>query len=190
MHRGGAVSGIAHPQFKHGRHSKYLPVRLAERYQEALADPELLTMRHELALVDARLAELLERINHADSEQLWARARTALANYLAAQQSRDETGSQQALQALEQALNGGAEDYAAWNAIHEVIEQRRRLTESERKRLVEMQQMLSTEQAMVLLAAVVDTVRRHVTDRTALAAISADLGRLVAHRALDAPRAG
>jgi len=33
------------------------------------------------------------------------------------------------------------------------------------KRLVEMHQMLTTEEAMTLLAAVVDTIRRHVVDR-------------------------
>jgi hypothetical protein len=176
MHRGNAVSGIAHPQFKTGRHSKHLPVRLAAQYQEALADGDLLALRDELALLDTRLNELLERVDSADSEQRWKRARKALADYLGA----DGAQQQVALQTLEDTMESGAADYAIWTAIQDVIEQRRRVADSERKRLEAMQQMMTTEQAMTLLAAVTDTIRRHVVDRPILAAISADFGRLVA----------
>ena len=53
------------------------------------------------------------------------------------------------------------------------------VADSERKRLESMRQMLTTEQAMTLLAAVTDTIRRHVVDRPTLAAISADFGRIM-----------
>lgn len=42
--------------------------------------------------------------------------------------------------------------------------------ESERKRLVEMQQVITAEQAMTFLGAVVAAIRRYVTDRDTLAA--------------------
>ena len=63
--------------------------------------------------------------------------------------------------------------------LADLLDQSRKLVESERKRYVEMQQMLTTEQAMTMLAMVVETIRRHVTDRAALAAISADIAKLV-----------
>jgi hypothetical protein len=62
MHGGATPVGPALPQFRHGRYSKYLPERLAERYQASLEDSELLGLRDELGLVDARIADLLERV--------------------------------------------------------------------------------------------------------------------------------
>ena len=70
---------------------------------------------------------------------------------------------------------------AVWDDLCRLLDQRRKLVESERRRMVEMHQMLTTEEAMTLLAAVVDSLRRHVVDRKVLAAVSADLTRLVAH---------
>ena len=61
LHGGKTPIGAALPQFKTGRYSKYLPARLAERYHEAERDPELLSLRSELALVQARLAELISK---------------------------------------------------------------------------------------------------------------------------------
>ena len=68
-----------------------------------------------------------------------------------------------------------------WDDLCRLLDQRRKLVESERRRMVEMHQMLTTEEAMTLLAAVVDSLRRHIVDRKVLAAVSADLTRLVAH---------
>jgi hypothetical protein len=42
---------------------------------------------------------------------------------------------------------------AAWADIRACLEQRRRLVESERKRLVEMQQMIGVDEAMLLVRA-------------------------------------
>jgi hypothetical protein len=79
-----------------------------------------------------------------------------------------------ALLALGDALNAGAGDYAVWQEILDTTEARRKLVESEHKRLVAMQQMITAEQAMVLLARITDTVRKHVSDPSILAAISAE----------------
>jgi hypothetical protein len=59
-----------------------------------------------------------------------------------------------------------------------LMDQRRKLVESERKRHLEAQEILTAEQARMLFAEIVMAVRRHVTDRQVLAAISADFARL------------
>ena len=137
MHGGKSLSGAAVNTFKHGRYSKHLPTRLAARYQEALADQEILSLHEDIALLDLRIWELLG-------------------------------SGKKTPNAVE------------WFAVEQALDLRRRLVDSERKRLVDMQQLMTTEQAMTLLAAVVDTVRKHVHDRHALAAISQDISRLVA----------
>lgn len=174
MHGGTSPTGIGSPRFRTGRYSKEMPARLAARYGEALADSKLLELRDEIALVQSRQAELLTHLDVNLALRHWQNARIAYGEVMAASARQDAEALQAALAVLGRALDAGSNDYAVWNEILETSEHRRRLVESEHKRLVAMQQMISTEQAMVLLARVVDTVRRHVADRDTLAAISAD----------------
>ena len=67
MHGGRSLQGVDSPRFKTGRYSKCLPDRLVERYEEALNDAELTRLDNEIALVDARLQDVLERLR-ADGE--------------------------------------------------------------------------------------------------------------------------
>ena len=118
VHGGLTPSGSASVHFKSGRYSRHLPARLAERYHKAQADQRLLELREEIALIDARLCDLL-----------------------------------------------ATED---WEQIYRVIEQRRRLVDSENLRLIEARQMLSVEQAMLMISALTDIIRTHVTDKRIL----------------------
>jgi hypothetical protein len=72
MHGGATPSGMALPQTTTGRYSKHLPTRMGERYQQALADSELLAMREEVAVIDARLADVLGRVDTGESGHVWA----------------------------------------------------------------------------------------------------------------------
>jgi len=131
MHGGKTPAGAASPQFKTGRYSKQLPVRLAARYQEAQADAELISLHDDVALLDTRLSELLEHLD-TDPGAIWA----------------DVLG---------------------------LIEQRRKLVESESRRLQVLQQMIPAENALLLIGLLERAVKRHVTDPRQLAAISAEL---------------
>ncbi len=178
LHGGKSLAGIASPSLKHGRYSKHLPERLAGRYNEALADPKLMELRDEIALMGARLAELVGRVEAGDSTGRWKALQAAFADLRDATRRADKPGVTFAMAALENAIKSGGNDYATWREIAELTEQRRKLVESEQKRLVAMQQMITSEQAMILLAAITDTVRKHVTDKSALAAISTELKQL------------
>lgn len=178
LHGGKSLSGAAAPAFKTGRYSKYLPERLAQRYHEAQADNDLLVLRDEIALLDARLGELLGRIDTGESAQRWAGAREAFVTLQQAKDSGDDKKAATAMSALGSILLNN-NDYGIWEDIAALLDLRKRMVESERKRLVEMQQMITAERAMILMAAIVDTIRTHVTDRNALAAISSDLRKLI-----------
>ncbi len=62
MHGGASLRGSNHPNFKHGRRSKALPRHLLRIYEEACSDANLLDLRSEIALGDARVIDLLERL--------------------------------------------------------------------------------------------------------------------------------
>jgi hypothetical protein len=142
VHGGARSRGVASPHFKTGRYSCDLPAQLSERYRETLADTELLSLRDDIALVDARVTELLETL---------------------------------------------ADNLSAWKAITDLFETRRRLVDSERRRLADLQQMMTAEQAMTMLAVIVDTVKRHVTDTETLRAITQDVSRLTERNNLQEP---
>lgn len=179
MHGGKTVTaGPTSVTWKHGRYSKYLPGRMLERYTEALSDSELVALRDELSLLDSRLADLLGRVDSGESGRLWRQVADTYDKFRAAYADRDVPTAMEHLRDLDGLIARGQSDYAAWSEIQALIEQRRKLAESERKRLVDMQQMITSEQAMALVAALVDSVKRHVDDRDTLAAINADIIRL------------
>lgn len=178
-HGGASLVGVASPTFKTGRYSKHLPTRLAARYAEALADPELMALRDEIALVGTRQTELLDRLDSGLTLERWRAAQMAHGDMLAAIRNQDSRAMQAAIAALGEALAGGVGDYAVWEEVVTLAEQRRKLVESEQKRLAVAQQMITSEQGMVLVARLIGSVRKHVTDPIVLAAIATELTAIV-----------
>lgn len=180
IHGGKTPQGISLPQTIHGRYSRDLPTRLQANYERAVSDAQLLVLRDEIGLLEARLGELIGRIDTGEAGAVWKALKMALEEYRTAKAIGSSIEVTKALLGIENLIDQGIEDYLIWGEIQSLIQQRRKVVESERKRLVEMQQMITSERAMVLLAAVVDTVRKHVSDRDTLQAISSDIRALVA----------
>jgi hypothetical protein len=61
-HGGHAAKGSDHGNFKNGRYSDYLPEALQRHYERALADPNIVSMADEMALITAREMELREEL--------------------------------------------------------------------------------------------------------------------------------
>jgi hypothetical protein len=179
MHGGKSLRGMAHPNAKHLRYAKDMPARLSGRYQEALDDPELLSTRHEIALVEARLNDLLTRADTGEAKILWEKARKLNQDIQKAIHNENYGATLVHAAELDFIIGSGLTDYEAWYQIQALIEQRRKLSESEQKRLVAAQQMITSEQAMTFVAAIVDSVRRNVTDRNVLNAIQIDIAALM-----------
>src|SRR5688500_15140239 len=59
MHGGKTPSGLASPNLLHGRYSKDLPTQLLTRFEEALEDRELLSLRQDVGLLDAMITQKL-----------------------------------------------------------------------------------------------------------------------------------
>jgi hypothetical protein len=179
-HGGRSPRGLAHPSTKTGRFSKDLPTRLLAHYQAALADPELVALREELALVTAHESDLLARVDTGEAGAHWRGIRQALGDFRSAQRRQDGAAAGSALREMERLVDLGIADYRAWAELLGAIESRRRLAETERRRLEAMQQTITTERAMLLVAALVDAVRRHADDRKLLDAIGREVERIVA----------
>jgi len=155
-----------------------MPDHLMERYEQAREDKELLSLREDIAVVEARLTELMQRTSTGETDRLWERASTIAGQIHEAQIAGSVPDVLQGLSTLMEIIKSGVQVSQAWNEVLILIDQKRRLVESERKRLVEMQQMISSEEAVSLMALLVTTVRNHVSDPTVLQAIGDEFLRL------------
>src|SRR6187399_1656871 len=72
LHGGKSLGGVASPSFTTGKYSKYLPTRMLDRYHEAAEDHELIALREDVALLDARIADMLQRVDTGESGEIWA----------------------------------------------------------------------------------------------------------------------
>lgn len=176
MHNGGAATGLDHPSFKTGRYSKSLPARLLTRYQEALEDPELLALREDVALIDSRIADLLSRVDTGETGGFYAEVKKAWSQYT---RPSDLIEQAKAGELMEQLLGAALTDFQAWEELGKQIDRRMKLVESERKRLVEMEQIVTVENLMVQVTAFTDVVRRNVNDPRTLAAIQREIEALI-----------
>ena len=180
IHGGKSPSGAANPAFKHGRRSKFLPPEIRAHYEAALADTELLALRDELALLDARLNQVLGQLETGDATAWRAELVQQMAALEETLRTANYTELPHAVRALRAVVKAGAEAGTIWAEARTLIQERRKVAETERRRQEAMQQTMTAREAMVLARALADAVQRHVPDRRVLAAINADLSAVLA----------
>lgn len=79
LHGGKSLAGVAAPAFRHGRYSRVLPTGLADVYHRLLATDDLVALHDELALLQARVAELCARLDDGgDARAIWEEVRATV----------------------------------------------------------------------------------------------------------------
>src|SRR5688500_13133655 len=132
-HGGRSRLGPGSGLYKDGRYSKFLPARMAADYQAAKDDSKLLELRDNIATVDARLIDLFKRVDSGEAGAIWKEAQAAMSRFRDAQAKNNVDAMMLAVTQAERLIGQGAGDYAAWSEIGGLIEQRRRLVDSEQK---------------------------------------------------------
>lgn len=190
LHGGKTPKGIASPHWKHGRYSKYLPQGILDRYQAFANDPETLSLESEIAIIDTRLSMLFERWRDGDYGGSWDDIEKLFTEFdnlqYRASRSADEQERKSYLQDAFEKLNEikrivkvRKDDAALWSDIHEAIEYRRKLVDSEARRRIQMEQMLTAEQALSYATMLGLAVKQYVTDRDTLNKIQDAFVRLM-----------
>ena len=179
MHGGKSAIGVNHPSFLHGRYSKDIPVRLAARAEEVENDPRILNLRGEIGITEARLVDLLKRVDSGESGEAWKMAKNALDDFRKASREHDTVKAAEAMNELSQVVSRGLSDYAAWHEVGRQLDRKQRLVESERKYLIEQKQSLSLPDAMLLIQAIAAAALRTITDKEILGAFYGELRQLL-----------
>lgn len=176
LHGGKTPRGVDSPHFKTGKFSKSLPDRLAVNYEQALSNPDIVSLKEEIALVDAHMLELVEKLRTGgDSTNTWRLLGDTLMRFRSAKRDDVKAGFlDQILKLIEQ----GITESMIWDDIYESIAQRRRLVDTEYKRMVQYGHMLNIEQLMSIIGALLSVIKRYV-DRDTYSKISGELRGLV-----------
>ena len=177
-HGGASPRGKDHPRTTTGKYSKFLPDRLAERFESFLGDKDILELSAEIALVDSQIAACLERPEVPQSR--WKTVRTIYSELVDAMDDGDSTEISKVMRKLLGAIEEGFTDAARWTLTLNLIEQRRKLTDSERRRVFDESNAVSIEQLMLLVARISSIVRENVQDERSRSAIGEGI-RLLVH---------
>ena len=163
MHGGQGQRGLANPAYKHGRYTDAVPRSLGADYDRAVSDPDTLNLTHEINIIDARLRNLLDKSDTGEATRIWTEVKRAWREYKRANSRRDGPAMQAALDQVDE-LIGASGNTAAWQEIGSLIEQRRKLVESEGKRRVTMQTMVTVERLDLILGHIATEINETVPD--------------------------
>lgn len=158
--------------------STFKSSELAQRYEEALEDPELVALRRPLALTSARIQQLLERVEDGVTDELWVGAAQAFDGLKVAIKKGDDLEIGKYLSILDGIFKRVEDDYQSWRQVFEALELQRKLSESERKRLVEMKQFITAQDAMEMVRALTSSVFKIVQDPLMLRRIVYEFSRI------------
>lgn len=163
VHGGHIPAGVENGRFTHGRYSQFITLpALNERVEALVNDPELTSLRANLALVDARIAQLLERIDGASATPFWIEAGDVCQQYGEALDAGNAAAPMLFLR-LRRLLEGGYDEDKIWAEIALQHELRRRLTESEGKTLERLGHSFTVEEATLFIRELAGMMREFVS---------------------------
>lgn len=168
VHGGAVPKGPAHHSYRHGLYSKHLQgTPLGVMVDEALADPDRLSMDEELALVDARIQELLQELNTPASSAAWGALQAAIADFQSAQAKKSVAGMHKAFSSIQDLSEQGVGRAAAWAEVRQLIDQRKNLVESEERRALASGKAIPAEKVRAVLASLSQMILDEVPDAKA-----------------------
>lgn len=179
FHGDKSPKGPAHWNYQHGRRTKTLPVRMLEDAAAAMNDPELASMREDIVVMDARINDLIARVDSGESGRAWRKLNEAMVEYKRSLAVGDEDKAAYWLYELHDLIIQGVRDYDAWDEVTQAMTVREKLIAAEQKRLIQNGQMIPAERALAIFGRLMQAIRENVTDRRALANISQVANELV-----------
>ena len=180
LHGGLTPRGPESKNWKHGRYSKFIPALMTQDYWAALNDSEINALQDEIALVEARLGGLLMEL-HAEEGKISdpERAEKLISEIEQAYIQDDTSVLGLAIEQLRDYLSAEAHAKKTWREIYGLIETRRRLADTERRRITEAQKMITAEQAGALIMALVNIIKENVSNQNERLRISRAITGLI-----------
>lgn len=165
IHRNKKVAaGPGHPRYKDGEYSKYgrhIPKKLREGYERAVADPKLLSLSDDVAALESRLCELLEKLDESEPPA-WKMAVIALRAY---EKQKDQSSFDELAKVILEGAERTSTQKRTWDEIKEVMELKGRLSAADHKRQVDIGLMISVKEADAIFNKIIETTRLEIYDK-------------------------
>ncbi len=172
--------GPGHHAYKHGRQSKLkIPEHLQERIKEELANEHLLNLREDIATIRVRSTEVLSRLGElADLDSLDEMLRITGEIETALDSDRSDEARAR-MKSLRSSLEKCRNHEHSWSQFERLTERRRRLVSTERDQSLKAGQLITVNQAILLMDRLVSVVVEHVTDPLAIESMQREYAMLV-----------
>jgi len=157
------------------RYKSGLPARMMDSYLRSLSDEDVLSNLDSLALVDARVDELLSKVEKHNTSALWTELNKLYNDLKRAQMMNDAQSAAYLFGQIESVIKRGAEEAASWGEIFGLLDLRRKLTESEQRRLINLKEVFTADQGVAIIRLIVQIVKKHVQDQETLQKIADDI---------------
>lgn len=180
MHGGFSPRGVAAANFQGRGYSKDIPMGLVQAYERAENDPDLMSMRSEVALIQMRIAELVRSLGTGENGSLWQDTQESYAAFKHAMSIRDDAAAGEALERMGTLIERGMGTWETWQELQRTIDLKTQVAAREWKRMVDLRQTLTVEDAYFIINSIALSVTRHVKDETAKQNLAADM-QLVLH---------
>lgn len=179
FHGGASPRGLAHPRTSTGLYSKDVVGSFGEKYQAMLEhQDELLNLNDSIAVIRAQIAEMLENRDSAESGDAWREANAIYKRMVRALKKQEMANFNEEFKMLGEVLKFGVGESEKIEALSKLVEQDRKLVDTEMKMRDRKKDMLTAEQAKGLIRSIVMIVRRH-TDQEQLAKISEEVNKVL-----------
>jgi len=160
-----------------GRYLRYLPARMLDRYKEFMMDTDIINLRSEMALLDTRIVEQLEKLETSDSKTAWLKIHNAKAaiNRILSGKECDSEDLESISDILSQAMAMRDTETEVWSSVLMCIDQRRKLADTERRRIEASHKYLTLDEAEAMMAFITEVVIKYIPDGVARRQISEQL---------------
>lgn len=158
-HGGQSLRGVASPSWEGKGRSQYLPDALGDRMDDFMKDPNIASVREDLALADVRLSMKLEQMETAETGERWEKLEEKVDVLSDALTEGDTDTASAALSEIQEIVKEGAEAEESWDEVFDIMEQKRKLAETENKRIKASSNTLTVEEASMLVDVMVSLMQ-------------------------------
>ena len=125
-HGGRAPKGGAHPIFKHGRRSRYMPSDIFKHFDRFVNDPKIAHHRESIAQIDVLIQEAWDDFENGGTAELWWRLKKSWRGVQKARAEGNAVRLQEAVNEVGDLIVRGAEQVNRHEKILKLLEQRRK----------------------------------------------------------------
>ena len=151
------------------RYEGCIPRNLRDAYISAVTDDQLLCLRDDFALLQARQIALVETLE-ANPAPPWA-------DVLAAASAGD---MERVVELARAGVSVQLLESTVWTELRELIQEKSKVSALEAKRVESLHLTMTREDAMKLVAGLIDAVTQHVKDPDTIRAIERSIGQIAA----------